>query len=73
MDTIINEKVDRSGCKILQDFGWSKIDGNVFQSKPKKIQQTNDYNKRGGDRGYQLGGNIRVGGGRYKLLGMKTG
>ena len=55
MDKIINEKLDRSGCKILQDFGWSKIDGNVFQSKSEKIQQTNECNKRGGDRGYQLG------------------
>ena len=55
MDKIISEKVDGSGCKILQDFGWSKIDGNIFQSKSKKIQQTNEYNKRGGDRGYQLG------------------
>ena len=35
--------------------GWSKIDGNVFQSKSEKIQQTNECNKRGGDRGYQLG------------------
>ena len=49
MDTIINEKLDRSGCKILQDLGWSKIDGNVFQSKSKKIQQTNEYNKKAAD------------------------
>ena len=53
MDTIINEKLDRSGCKILQDLGWSKIDGNVFQSKSKKIQQTNECNKKEANTGIE--------------------